>query len=266
MDTKQITEFFSKLSVEKLLPCLVIFAVGLVVVRLLSKLFDRALAHSKLDHTIHTFLRSVVRVLLYIILILILISYLGMDTSSLIAVLSVVTLAISLAVQNVLANVVGGLALLTAHPFKAGDFVEIASYSGTVQEVGLFYTKLLTVDHKYVDIPNSNVTAKEVINYTAEGVRRVDFKIDVSYDCETEAVKAALLEAANVPTALFTPEPFASIDNYGDHAIRYVLQVWTASENYFPTYYAVMEKIRVVFAECKLEMTYPHLLVHLQEN
>lgn len=265
-DAQAVKGFFDSLTLEKVIPPLVLLLVGLVAVRLLLRLFDRALERSRLERAAYAMLRSVMKVLLYFILLLLVAAQLGVDVSSLIAILSVISLALSLAVQGALTNVVGGFTLLTTRPFKAGDFVELEDQSGTVLEVSVTYTKLQTPDNKIVSIPNSTAAAARITNFSAAGTRRVDLTVSASYDSPVESVKAALLRAANSPTSLFTPEPFAGVKEYGDSAITYVLQVWSSASDYWTTYFAVNEAISGEFAQDGIEMTYPHLNVHLDRN
>ena len=153
MDLASIKKFFASLTLQKLVPVILIVVIGLLLVKLLLKLFDRVLERSRLERTMFSFLRAAMRALLYTILVLVAASSLGVDVTSLVAILSVVSLAISLAVQNALSNVVGSVTLLTTHPFHVGDFVEIGSDSGTVEEISVSYTKLATVDGKLYIIP-----------------------------------------------------------------------------------------------------------------
>lgn len=265
-DAQAVKGFFDSLTLEKAIPPLVLLLVGLMAVRLLLRLFDRALERSRLERAAYAMLRSVMKVLLYFILLLLVAAQLGVDVSSLVAILSVISLALSLAVQGALTNVVGGFTLLTTRPFKAGDFVELGDQSGTVLEVNVTYTKLQTPDNKIVSIPNSTAASARITNFSAAGTRRVDLTVSASYDSPVESVKAALLRAANSPTSLFTPEPFAGVKEYGDSAITYVLQVWSSALDYWTTYFAVNEAISREFAQDGIEMTYPHLNVHLDRN
>lgn len=195
MDLASVKKFFASLTLQKLVPVILIVVIGLLLVKLLLKLFDRVLERSRLERTMFSFLRAVMRALLYTILVLVAASSLGVDVTSLVAILSVVSLAISLAVQNALSNVVGSVTLLTTHPFHVGDFVEIGSDSGTVEEISVSYTKLATVDGKRIYIPNSDAASARICNYSVEGRRRVDLYIGVSYDAPAEKVREALLAA-----------------------------------------------------------------------
>lgn len=246
-------------------PALLILIIGLVVIRLVMEVVKKMLAKSKLEKAAHTLIKTAIQVVLYILLGLTTASKLGIDVTGVVALASVLTLAVSLAVQNLLANVFSGFTLLYTKPFVSGDYVEIAGQGGTVQEIGLTYTKLATADNKSVSIPNSAVTATEIVNYTVLGTRRVSVEISASYDAPTQAVLEALREAGNVPTRLEEKEPFAALNSYGDSAINYVLHVWSTAGDYWTTLFAVNEKVREVFAAKGIEMTYPHLNVHLDK-
>lgn len=258
-------KFLSSLTWEKVLPAIIILVVGFLVIRLLMFLFNKALERSKLERAAHGMLRCGMRILLNTILILTAISSLGVNVSGLVAVVGVVSLALSLAVQGALSNVVGGITLLSTHPFKSGDYVEIGSLSGTVQEVNMAYTQLQTPDNKTIYIPNSTAASAQITNYSAQESRRVDITVSASYDSPTEDVRKALLEAANIPETLFTPEPFVGIQSYGDSAITYILRVWTSADAYWNVYYTINENIRKEFNAAGVEMCYPHLNVHLDK-
>ena len=262
---EKILNFFGTLTLQKLLPSLIILVVGIILIRLILKLVDRTLKKSRLEKSAHPLIRSVLRVALYLVLVLIVAGQLGFDVSSLVALVSVLTLAVSLAVQGMLSNVLGGLTILTTHPFKSGDFVEIAGKTGTVSGVGITYTTLTTPDNLTVSIPNSAITAEKIVNYTQLGTRRVELSVAASYHSDPDRVIAALLEAAETPTALADPAPFAGIVSYGDSAINYTLHVWSGAADYWTTYFDVNRNIQKVFQNFGVEMSYPHLNVHLDK-
>jgi small conductance mechanosensitive channel len=251
--------------VERILPFTLVLVVGIILIRIILKLVDKTLEKSKLEKAAHSLIRSLVRVVLYLLLGLIAASTLGIDVSGIIALASVLTLAVSLSVQNALSNVIGGFTLLYTKPFTAGDFVEIAGQSGTVDTIGLTYTKLATADHKLVSIPNSAVVAAQIINYTTAGTRRVDITVSASYDAPIDLVLEALQEAGNLPTVLADRAPFAAVTRYGDSAIDYVLQVWCASADYWTTLFEGNKRIKEVFDAKGITMTYPHINVHLDK-
>ena len=260
-----IVSWFSGLVLAQILPTVIIVVAGILAIRLLMKLVTKALEKSKLEKAAHSLIKSVLRVVLYLILGLIVASSLGIDVTSIVALASVLSLAVSLSVQDALTNLIGGFTLLYTKPFHSGDYVEIASQSGTVTEIGLTYTKLATPDNKLVAIPNSAVTSAQIVNFTTTGTRRVDITVTASYDAPARKVLDALLEAANIPKAMTDPAPFAGVNNYGDSAIEYVLRLWSTADDYWDVYYTVNARIREVFDANGIEMTYPHLNVHLDK-
>ncbi len=256
-----ISTFF----VGKLLPVVIILAIGILAIRLLMKLVDTALEKTKLDKAAHKLIKSLLRTVLYILLGLIIASSLGIDVTGIVALASVLTLAVSLSVQNALTNVISGFTLLYTKPFSTGDFVEIAGQSGTVKEIGLTYTKLATADNKVVSIPNSAVTAAQIINFSVSGTRRVDISVSAAYTAPVEDVLAALKQAGKVATALDEPAPFAAVQSYGESAINYILQVWCKGDDYWTTLFDANQNVKAVFDEKGITMTYPHINVHLDK-
>lgn len=243
------------------LPTVVLVVIGILVIRIVMRIIKKALERSKLEKAAHSLIKTVVRVVLYALLALITASRLGIDVTSVVALASVLTLAVSLAVQNILTNVMGGFTLLYTKPFSSGDFVEIAGQSGTVQEIGLAYTRLSTPDNKSVCIPNSAVTSAQIVNHTVLGTRRVDITVSAAYETPVQLVLDTLREAGKLPTVL--EEPFAAVDSYGESAINYVLRVWCNTADYWDTKFAVQQRLKALFDEKGVEMTYPHLNVHL---
>lgn len=252
-------------ALTKVLPGVIIVVVGILAIRLVLKLVMTSLEKSKLEKAAHSLICSVVRVVLYLLLGLITASKLGIDVTGVVALASVLTLAVSLSVQNALTNLIGGFTLLSNKPFSSGDFVEIAGQSGVVQEVGLTYTKLATADNKIVSIPNSAVVSAQIINYSASGTRRVDVTASASYDAPIEQVLEALREAGRVPTAMESPAPFAAVQSYGESAVNYVLQVWCKGEDYWTTLFETNRNVKTVFDDKGIQMTYPHINVHLDK-
>lgn len=248
-------------------PVVVILVAGILVIQLVMLLLNKVLEKSKrMEKAAFGLVRTVTRVGLYAVLALILASKLGVDVTSLVALASVLTLAISLAVQNALTNLISGFTLLYTDPFSAGDFVEIAGRSGTVREIGLTYTTLATADNKLVYIPNGSVTSAEIVNYTVLGSRRSDFQIAASYDSPVELVLEALQQAAKVEGVLEEPAVAAVVSSYGESAINYTLRVWAKNEDFWPVTNAINKNIKKVFDEKGVIMTYPHVNVHFDKS
>lgn len=262
---KAAATFLSGFAIDKVLPAVTILVIGILAIRIILKVLDRFLEKSRLEKAAYSLIKSLANVILYLLLGLIVASSLGIDVSSIVALASVLTLAVSLAVQDLLTNVLGGFTLLYTQPFHSGDYVDVAGQSGTVKEIGLTYTKLTTPDNKEVSIPNSAVTAAQIVNYSSTGTRRVEIKISASYNTPLQKVVDALLQAGTVDNVLLEPAPMAAVDSYGESAVNYVLRVWTKTDDYWDVYYTIIQKIKTVFDETGIEMTYPHLNVHIDK-
>ena len=255
-------------SLSKILSALVTLLVCLIAVRLIMKVVTRLLSRmQKVNERLQKVIRTSVKVLLYVLTVIITAEALGINTSSLTALLSVLTLGITLAAEDILGNVAGGLVILSSHPFSIGDFIEANATSGTVEEISLNHTKLITPEGVLVMLPNKELASSKVSNYTLLGRRRVTRKVTASYDAPTETVKAACREAlAQTEHILEDPAPSVYLTNYGDSSIEYTVYCWATPENYWDVYFALGERLRETFAAHGVEMTYDHLNVHIVEN
>ncbi len=243
----------------------VILVIGVLAIRIVMKLLTRALERSKLEKAAHSLITSLAKAAMYILLLLIAASTLGIDVSSIVALASVLTLALSLALQNMVSNIIGGFTILYTHPFHSGDYVEIAGQGGTVQEINMTYTVLTTPDRKVISIPNSAVVAAQIVNYSQSQIRRVEVVASASYDCPTQSVIDALVQAGAVEKVLPDPAPCAVVTAYGDSAISYSLRLWVRSEDYWDVYFQVNQRVKDTFDEQGIVMTYPHIRVHMEE-
>lgn len=248
-----------------LLGALLLLLCGWIFIRLVVRLMKKLLGKTKMEQPFVSLAVSVLRTVMLILLFLMTASRLGIDVTGVIALASVLTLAISLSLQTALSNLIGGFTLLNTKPFRIDDYVEIGGQAGTVKQIGLTYTRLLTPDGKTISMPNSTVVAADVVNYTLEGIRRVDISVDVSYNTDTDAVLDALLEAARVEEILPDRTPYVALAEYKDSTIGYILQVWTTADRYWAVKHSIHRNIREVFKSRGVEMTYPHLNIHLEK-
>ena len=254
-----------QLAVDTAVPAVVILVIGLLAIRIVMTLVTKLLNSTKLEKAAHGLIKSAARVVLYLLLGLMVAEALGIDVTSIIALASVLTLGVSLSLQNALANVFGGFTLLYTHPFQSGDFVEVAGKSGTVQEISMTYTKLATPDNKIISIPNASVVAGDIINYTVAGVRRVDVAVQAVYSEPSQKVLDALIQAGTVDKVLLDPAPAAVISAYADGAIQYSLRVWTRSEDYWDVYFLINRNVRDIFEAQGIKMAYPHMHVYMEK-
>lgn len=255
------------LTLWSLLRVAIMVLAGWLVIRVLMGMADRLLERSKGLSAIRVYIRSTLRVFLWFLLALMLAGTLGIEVTSIIAMLSVVGLAVSLALQNTLANLAGGLVLLVAKPFAVGDYVEAEGVSGTIAAVDLAYTTFITPDNKKIFVPNSQLSAAKIINYNTLGRRRMDMKFTASYDAPTAQVRSAIEEVlAAVPGILDDPAPVVYLSEYQSSSIEYLARLWTSTDDYWTVYYALLEGVRESFDRYGVEMTYDHLNIHIVEK
>ena len=258
---------WGKLTVGRVLSALALGLVCLAVVKLLLGVTEKLLNRSAMDERVRRYVLKGVKALLVLLAVLIVAGSLDVDVSSLIALVSVFGLAVSLAVQDVLGNVAGGLVLLLAKPFTLGDYVSTGEGEGTVAEITLTHTKLDTPGGQRVMLPNSKLTAGQIVNYTVRGVRRADHAVTASYDDEPEAVRRACLKALErTPNILPDPAPQVVLTAYGESSIEYHVRFWAKTEDYWDAHFQSLEEIRRAFAEDGVTMTYNHLNVHIINN
>ncbi len=238
---------------------------GAALIRILLTLFDRAFERSEKLSPLKRHVRPVVKTALVVVLALVVLDSLGVKVTSFIALLSVAGLAVSLALQNTLANIAGGIMILTTQPYGIGDYVSIGATEGTVDLIRLSSTKLVTPDNKQITIPNSTVAAATITNFNRLGRRRIDLTFTASYDAPTQEVYAALREAAQrFPQITSAPE--IHLSGYGASSISYLARIWVKASDYWTVYWGVLEAARETFEAHHVEMTYDHLNVHMMEK
>ena len=264
----KIVDLFSLIgtfAVTKILPMVILAALGVLAIQMVLKLVRKVLEKSKLEKAAHTLILTACQVVLYILLALMVASGLGIDVTGIVALASVLTLAVSLSVQNLLTNVFGGFTLLYTKPFASEDFVEIAGQSGTVKEIGLTYTKLATPDNKIVSIPNSAVVAAEIINYTVTGTRRLDINLAVSYGVSAQKVMEIMEEASRHQAVLPEPACVVAMKEYNEQSITYGMMLWCKSDDYWDLKFDVNRELSRLAEEAGITFYDPHLSVHVEK-
>ena len=252
-------------SLGSVFSALLVYLICYVAIKILCKAFDKILDASKhLDASLKSFFRSAIKALLWSVAVIIIAGTLGIPVTSLVAMLSVVGVALSLSLQGLLSNLFSGITLLMAKPFVAGDFVDIGGKSGTIKIIGMFYTVMDTVDNTVISIPNGDVTSASVINYSKEPMRRVDMRFEASYDAPTAEVKAAIMDAIAADERISAePAPFIALSAYKSSSIEYLVRIWCQNSDYWSVHYGMNERVRECFAAHGVEMSYEHMNVHI---
>ena len=244
---------------------LLIVILGVLAIRVVLTVLRKTLERSKLEKAAHSLILSLVRAGLYLVVFLSAASALGIDVTGIVALASVLTLALSLSLQNMASNVVGGFTILYNHSFHSGDFGDVAGHARTGKKINMTYTVLITADNKMISIPNSSVVASQIVNYSAQETRRVEIAVSAGYDAPVQKVLDALVQAGTGEKVLENPAPQAVVTAYGDSAISYSLRLWVKTPDYWDVYFAVTQRVKEIFDEQGITMTYPHLIVHMEK-
>lgn len=255
------------MTLTKALYGVLLFLACMAVMKVVLSFIDRTMTRLKVEPTVHKFTHSCLKVLMWVVTGLIVAAYLNFPVNSLVTVLGVIGVALSLSLQGSLSNLAGGITVMATRPFAVGDYVEAGGVSGTVNEIGLAYTKLKTIDNKIIFIPNGEISGEKIVNYNKQEQRRVDLTFTVSYDDDPERVKEIMRQVIGAhPKALFTPEPFVRTTSLGESSVGYTLRVWCATEDYWDLYYDLLEQVRAAFDREGVELTYNHLNVHIMKE
>ena len=246
---EQVTEVVGALhnaTMDKWLGAGLTLVIGAVVIKIVMQALNRLVAKLPLDKAMLSFLTAAARIVMVIVLVTMVAGQLDVPITSLVALLSLFALAVSLSVQDVLANVVSGMVILLAKPFAAGSFISTEKAEGTVERIGLMYTHLVTPDNKTVMIPNKELSAERIVNYTEKAYRRVDAKLWLGFEIDTDTALEALMAACKRAAEGYeaAEPPFVGINAYQTGAIEYVARVYVPTEAYWDVYYRFMLLIR----------------------
>jgi len=246
---------------------LLVFWIGRRVIKILTNLISKGLRKLDADETLVKFISNVVYYLLLVALIVSVLGMLGVQTTSLLAILGTAGLAIGLALKDSLSNFAAGVMIVLFRPFRVGDFVEVAGKTGTVEEIKIFHTAMTTPDNRYIIIPNGQIMAETILNYTAKPIRRVDMAIGVSYEDDLKKARQVMLDTISAhPKVLADPKPSLLLTNLGDSSINFSVRPWCKTEDYWNVYNDLLEQLKVNLEAAGCSIPYPQRDVHLSHK
>ncbi len=263
--SKVLTTSIGGYEVNQILSAVIVLVICILAIKIVMHAFEKIMRRAKhVNESIQKAILKGIKAVLYLLAIIITAEALGINTTSLTAIASVLTLGVTLASQDIMSNIAGGLIIISTRPFAIGDLIEADGTLGTVREISLNYTRIETADGQIVLQPNHLLSSSKITNYTALGRRRIVIKVAAAYDSPTETVRAACLDAVH-STADIMEKPQAEVvlSSYGENAIEYSVVCWVAADKYLQAYSALNEAIRESFAKFNVEMPYNTLNVHL---
>ena len=243
---------------------LIVLIIGFKVINLLESKLKKTNRFTKLDSSVKTFFASFLTISLKILLIVIFLSIVGVPMASLVTIIGSCAVAIGLALQGGLSNIAGGLMILMFKPFKVGDFISANGYDGTVKSITMFYTTIVTVDNKVIQLPNGNLSNTNIVNYSANHERRVDIDVSVSYKSDIDKVKKVLNDIIDKEELILEDkEKFVKLRIHGESGLIFTIRVWVKTPDYWTVYFDLMEKIKKEFDKHNIEIPYNQLDVHM---
>ena len=254
----------------KVLLAIVIYIIGAWVIKLVKKALKKYFEARKTDKTVASFVSSFASVTLTLLLIVLTISTLGVNTTSIAALLAGGGVAIGMALSGTLQNFSGGLLLLAFKPFKVGDFIEAQGYAGTVAEMSIVSTRLNLPDNRSVTIPHGTLANGNINNYTRNPIRRLEWKVNLEYGVDSEACEAKLLEIIKANDKVLdssfpgAADPMAAVFELSDSAVTFVLRGWARNADYWDVYFAVNDAIYKQLPESGFEFPFPQMDVHIK--
>jgi len=252
-----------------LITALVILVVGLWIVKMINKVIRKFFQKKDYDPTLENFIASLINWGLKILLFVIVVNQLGVESASLVAIIGAAGLAVGLALQGSLANFAGGVLILLLKPFKVDDFISAQGVDGTVKEISIFTTKLLTIGNQLAVIPNGKLSNETIINYTEEGFRREALTFGISYNSDIKTAKDILLALANEQEATFKDEdhaPQVVVTELADSAVNLSLRYWTDNDDFWATRFYTLEEGKKRLEAAGIEIPFPQRDVHLYNN
>ncbi|MBN2457586.1 mechanosensitive ion channel [Candidatus Woesearchaeota archaeon] len=254
----------SILYLPKVIGAVFVLLIGLWVVGIISKIFDKSFARKKMEPSLRHFLTSLVRISLKILVFVTAISMLGVQMTSFIAIIGAAGLAVGLALQGSLANFAGGVLILLFKPFKVDDVIEAQGFLGKVNNIQIFNTILKTPDNKTVVIPNGHLSNGPITNYTTEEQRRVDFSFGISYSDNIDKAKKVISDVIKKDKRILkTPEPFVMVGELADSSVNLTTRVWCKGADYWDVHFNTIENVKKALDENSISIPFPQRDVHM---
>lgn len=250
----------------KIIVALAIFYIGRWVIRRILRLLDKLYERRSVEISIRGFLSNIVNVLLYVAVVLMIVQTIGVDTTSLVAMLASAGLAIGMALSGTLQNFAGGVMILVLKPYRVGDYIEAQGEEGTVADIGLFTTTLHTADKRVIYIPNSSISTSVIDNASTSAMRRVDWSVSVEYGTEPEAVRKALIDIMSADSRVSKETtPVVYLTELADSAVVFSARAWVKNEDYWDVKFDINEKIYTELPKRGICFPYPQLDVTIKK-
>ena len=251
----------------KLIGCILIYIIGRKIIKVLQKVTDKMMSHKKFDPSIASFVRSLINIVLMVVLIYIIIDILGITTTSFLALFASIGVALGMALSGTLQNFAGGVMILLFRPYKVGDYIEAQGQGGTVKEIQIFNTVIITSDNRTIFIPNGGLSSNVIVNFNNQNDRRMEWVFTVAYSTDFERAKQIILDILTADSRIFSdPTPHIVIKALNENSIDIQVRAWALRSDFWDVYYAVNEQIYTTFRVEGIDMPVPQMRVRLVDK
>ena len=264
MNWESVKRFLSTAGMD-LLRGIAVLVIGIVIVHWIIKIIERHEDRMKIEPTLRGFIKNLIRILLYVVVVMTAANTMGVPMTSIVTLIGSAGVAVSLALQGVLGNLIGGFILLLFKPIRVGEYVKIGDNEGTVKTIGAFYTEMTTVDNRHINLPNGTLTNTPIINFTREGTRRLDLTFSVSYESDMDQVYEVLNRVVSEEKAILAdPAPTVNLIKCGDSSLDFTVRVWVNAADYWPVTFRMTDNGKRALDQAGISIPYPQMDVHMK--
>ena len=270
MDVSKYTDMALMYASEyglKVLVSIAIFIFGKMIVKKVTALVKLLMHKAKIDNTLVEFLSNVIYFVLLVVVVLASLSTLGINTSSFLAVFGAASLAVGLALKDSLSNIGAAVLIIVFRPFEVGNYIEASGVSGTVEEINLFSTTLVTPDNQTITVPNSTIINSNIVNYSSKPTRRINHTFSIDYNDDLKLAKEIMMQVIHADERVLSePAPFVAVSELGDNSVNFTFRVWVKTEHYWDVHFDMLEKVKLAFDTNNISIPFPQMSVHLTKE
>ncbi|GHT64676.1 transporter [Bacteroidia bacterium] len=249
---------------EKLLLCIVIYFIGRKLIKYTKVLVNKLLSKQQFDPTVTSFLKSLIDIILTAALLITIVNILGINNSSFVAILASAGVAMGMAMSGTLQNFAGGVMILVFRPYRVGDYIQAQGQEGTVKEIHIFNTEIMTADNKTVFIPNGGLSSNVIVNFNNKNTRRIDLVVGVEYGTDYDLVKSTVTKIIQSDERIFPdPAPFIALKTLNESSVDILIRVWVNTSDYWNVYFNLNEQVYKIFGKKGIGIPFPQMTVHL---
>lgn len=251
----------------KVLVSIAIFIFGKMIVKKVTAILKLLMHKAKVDNTLVEFLSNVIYFILLIVVVLASLSTLGINTASFLAVFGAASLAVGLALKDSLSNIGAAVLIIIFRPFEVGNYIEASGVSGTVEEINLFSTTLVTPNNQTITVPNSTIINSNIVNYSSKPTRRINHTFSIDYNDDLKLAKEIMMQVIHEDERVLSePVPFVAVSELGDNSVNFTFRVWVKNEHYWDVHFDMLEKVKLAFDKNSISIPFPQMSIHLTKE